>query len=67
MEQQIRRIINDVFYDLEEACEFGGEPLCAEGLADCVGDRMYDESEAYRAMPYAQRRALTLKIAKSFV
>ena len=67
MEQQIRSIINDVFYDLEEACEFGGEPLCAEGLADCVSDRMHDKSAEYRAMPYAQRRALTLKIAKSFV
>ena len=67
MEQKIRSIINDVFNDLAEACEFGGEPLCAEGLADCVGDRMYDESEEYRAMPYAQRRALTLKIAGAYV
>lgn len=67
MEQQIRRIINDVFYDLQEACEFGGEPLCAEGLADCVGDRMHDESEEYRAMPYEQRRKMTLKIAREYV
>ena len=64
MEQEIRQIINDVFYDLQEAC---GGSVDAESLADTVGDRMHDTSEEYRAMPYAQRRALTLKIAKLFV
>ena len=64
MEQEIRQIINDVFYDLQEVC---GGSLDAESLADTVGDRMHDTSEEYRAMPYAQRRALTLKIAKLFV
>ena len=64
MEQEIRQIINDVFYDLQEAC---GDSLDAETLADTVGDRMHDTSEEYRAMPYAQRRALTLKIAGSYV
>jgi uncharacterized protein (UPF0335 family) len=64
MEQEIRQIINDVFHDLQEAC---GDGLDAETLADTIGDRMYDESEEYRAMPYAQRRALTLKIAGAYV
>ena len=67
MEQEIRQVINEVFYDLEAACNDCGETLCAEGLADSVGDQMYDRNEEYRAMPYEQRRALTLKISKLYV
>ena len=67
MEQEMRQIINDVFSDLEAACAEVGESLDAEDLADCVGDRMHDTSEEYRAMPYAQRRALTLKVCQQYV
>lgn len=67
MEQQIRNIINDVFYDLEAACAEVGETLCAQGLADCVGDRMIDTSDEYRAMPYAQRRAFVLSVCQQYV
>ena len=66
MEQMMRQLINDVFYDLEEACREGGEELDAEILADTLGDRMYDMSEEYRNMPWEQRRALTLQIAKQY-
>lgn len=66
MEQQMRQIVNDVFYDLQAACAECGEELDAESLADTIGDRMHDESEEYRSMPWEQRRALTLKIAKEY-
>ena len=67
MENQIRQYINDVFYDLEQACAESGESLCAEGLADAVGDHMYDVSAEYRAMPYDQRRAMTIRITQQYV
>lgn len=67
MEQQIRQIINDVYSDLEAALAECGETLCAEGLADCVGDRMHDLSEEYRSMPYPQRRALVLQVCQQYV
>jgi hypothetical protein len=67
MEQQIRRIINEVHYDLEQACAEAGEPLCAESLADYICDRMHDESAEYRAMPYAKRRAFAVRICKEYV
>ncbi len=66
MEQQIRQIINDVYWDLEATMVECGETLDAEGLADCVGDRMHDNCAEYRAMPYAQRRAMTLRIAQQY-
>ena len=66
MEEQMRQIINDVYSDLEAAVAECGETLDAEGLADCVGDRMHDDSAEYRAMPYAQRRAMTLRIAQQY-
>lgn len=59
MEQQIRNIINEVFYDLDAAL---GEDLDAENLADTVADRMFDTSDEYRALPYLLRRAVVLKI-----
>ena len=63
MEQQIRSIINEVFYDLQEAL---GEDLDAESLADTVADRMHDLSEDYRTAAYAERRALVLKICQQY-
>lgn len=66
MQQQIRQIINDIYPDLSEAIAACGEELDAESLADSVGDRMFDTSEEYRAMPYEQRRAMTLKIAREY-
>jgi hypothetical protein len=66
MEQQIRSIINDVFYDLQACAEEMGETLDAEGLADCVGDRMFDDCPEYRNMPYEQRRALVVNICKQY-
>ena len=67
MEQDMRQIINDVFYDLEEACAQGGDSLDAEILADVLGDRMYDMSEEYRNTPWELRRAMTLQIAREYV
>lgn len=67
MEQRMNEIIQEVFYDLEAACIEMGEMLDAESLADTVGDRMHDESEEYRNMPWEQRRALVLKVAKKYV
>ena len=67
MEQRMHQIIQEVFYDLEAACLECGEALDAEGLADTVGDRMCDESAEYRAMPWEERRALTLKVSKQYV
>ena len=67
MEQLMRQLINDVFYDLEEACREGGETLDAEILADVLGDRMYDMSEEYRNTPWEVRRAMTLQIAGEYV
>ena len=64
MEQMIRQLINDVFYDLQEAC--GGD-MDAQDLADCVGDRMCDMSEEYRNTPWEVRRKMTLKIAREYV
>ena len=63
MEQQMREIVADVYWDLQEAC---GEDLDAESLADCIGDRMHDLSAEYRAMPYAERRAMTLRVAGEY-
>ena len=67
MEQMMRRFVQECFYDLQAACEGCGEELDAEGLADFLGDRMHDESAEYRAMPYEQRHALALKVAKQYV
>lgn len=67
MKQQIIRIINDVYSDLQAVCEECGDSLDAETLADTVGDRMVDECPEYRAMPYAERRALVVSICKKFV
>lgn len=64
MEQQIRQIINEVFYDLQEAC---GEDFDAQDLADCVGDRMFDTCEEYRMTPWQKRREITLQIAREYV
>lgn len=66
MEQQIRQIINDIFYDMAAALEECGETIDAESLADAVGDRMHDDSAEYRAMPYEVRRAMTLRIAQQY-
>lgn len=67
MEQMMRQLINDVFYDLEEACACAGETLDAEILADTLGDRMYDMSEEYRTTPWEKRRAMCLQIAGEYV
>lgn len=66
MENQMRQIVQDCYMDLEAACAECGEALDAESLADFIGDRMCDESAEYRAMPWEQRRALTLKIARDY-
>ena len=66
MEQQMRRIVEECYTDLAESCAQFGEELDAESLADFLGDRMHDDSAEYRAMPWEQRRALTLKIAKQY-
>lgn len=60
IKQEAAVIINEIYSDLEAACAEMGESLDAESLADSVGDRMYDNSEEYRSMPYPQRRALVL-------
>ena len=67
MEPLMRQLINDVFYDLEDAIAGTGEKLDAEILADVLGDRMYDMSEEYRNTPWAKRRAMTLQIAGEYV
>lgn len=67
MENMMRQLVNDVFYDLEEACASCGEKLDAETLADTLGDRMYDMSEEYRNTPWEKRRAMTLHIAQQYV
>ena len=67
MEQQIRSIISDIYLDLEAAVAECGEELDAETLADSVGDRMFDDVPEYRAMPYAERRALVLNLCKQYV
>ena len=67
MEQMMRQLVNDVFYDLEMACDEAGETLDAEILADTLGDRMYDMSEEYRNTPWEKRRAMTLQIAQEYV
>ena len=67
MEQMMRQLINDVFYDLEEACAQGGDTLDAEILADVLGDRMYDMSDEYRNTPWQKRREMTLQIAREYV
>ena len=66
MEQQMREIVQEVFYDLQAACAEFGEELDAETLADTIGDRMCDYSTEYRNMQYEERRALTLKVAKLY-
>ena len=66
MEQQMREIVQEVFYDLQAACAEFGEELDAETLADTIGDRMCDCSMEYRNMQYEERRALTLQIAKQY-
>lgn len=67
MEQMMRQLINDVFYDLEQVCAESGEPLDAEILADVLGDRMCDMSEEYRNTPWQKRRAMCLQIAGEYV
>jgi hypothetical protein len=67
MEQMMRQLINDVFYDLEDAIAGTGEVLDAEILADVLADRMYDMSEEYRNTPWKDRRALALQIASEYV
>ncbi len=67
MEQMMRQLINDVFYDLEDAIAGTGEKLDAEILADVLGDRMYDHSEEYRNTPWTVRRAMTMQIASEYV
>ena len=67
MEKLMRQLVNDVFYDLEEACREGGEVLDAEILADVLGDRMHDMSEEYRNTPWEKRRAMTLQVAREYV
>ena len=66
MEQVMRRFVEECFYDLQAACAECGEELDAEGLADFLGDRMHDESAEYRAMPWEQRRAMTLRVAQQY-
>jgi len=66
MEQQIRKIINDIYPDLEAALAECGETVDAEGLADSVGDRMVDDCPEYRTLPYPQRRALVLSICRQY-
>ena len=66
MEQRMREIVAEVYYDLEAAVAEVGEELDAETLADTLGDRMFDESEEYRALPYAERRAMTLRVAQLY-
>ena len=68
MEQQIRSIISDIYYDLKEAIEsYGGGELDAESLADSVGDRLHDDCPEYRTMSYDEGRAIVLKICKEYV
>ncbi len=67
MEQMMRQLINDVFYDLEDAIAGTGEKLDAEILADVLGDRMYDNSEEYRNTPWNIRRAMVMQIASEYV
>lgn len=66
MEQQMRAIVQEVYYDLLEAVGACGEELDAETLADTIGDRMYDSSTEYRNMQYDERRAITLRIAREY-
>lgn len=66
MEQRMREIVAEVYYDLEAACAEFGEELDAESLADTIGDRMHDESAEYRAMPWDERRAITLRVAQLY-
>ena len=67
MEQMMRQLINDVFYDMEQVCKESGEELDAEILADVLGDRMCDMSEEYRTTPWPKRRAMCLQIASEYV
>ena len=66
MEQRMREIVQEVYYDLEAAVAEFGEELDAETLADTLGDRMHDESAEYRSLPYAERRAMTLRVAQLY-
>lgn len=63
MEQQMCEIVQEVFYDLQAEL---GDDLDAECLADTIGDRMIDESAEYRALSYAQRRTLALRVAQQY-
>lgn len=65
--QKMRVVVNEVFYDLQEASRDTGEELCAEGLADYLEDRMYDSSAEYRGMPDKDRSELALRVAREFV
>lgn len=67
MEQMMRQLVNDVFYDLEQVCAECGDTLDAEMLADVLGDRMCDMSEEYRNTPWPKRRAICLQIAREYV
>lgn len=67
MEQKMREIVQEVFYDLQAACAECGEDLDAESLADTIGDRMHDLNAEYRSLPYKQRREMTLRVAREYV
>lgn len=67
IDQHMHRIVAEVFYDLQQASADCGEPLCAQGLADYLGDRAHDELPAYRALPYAERSALALRVAQEYL
>jgi hypothetical protein len=58
--QMMHKAVNDCFYDLQQACADCGEPLCAEGLADFLEDRMYD-------LNVKSTRALALSVARQYV
>lgn len=67
MLEQMRALINDVFYDLEDVCSSSGQTLNAELLADVLGDRMYDISEEYRRLDCTVGRALCLQVASEYL
>ena len=67
MKQKMHAYVHEVFHDLEAASAECGETLCAEGLADAIGDHMHDTSDEYRALPYEERHALALSVARQYV
>lgn len=66
IQQEAARIINEVAADLADSLAQCGETLDAQGLADCVSDRLHDISEEYRSMPTAQRRAVVLEVCRQY-